>query len=191
MVVFLVSMPHTEFSSAHITFVCIDQRQLFFASGNGTVPNDFLQTRIAMESDVFFDLCMNSNRNKDENRGINVRKQLYELTTLRAHNNAPVVCIRSRTLVFFTFDMVQTEVFVTAIAPKRENVLLMAELAVFSEVFKLHERNNGFSGSLEQTHLRDSNSEGIAQINTDPSRHDNLRMKNPRRGILRGNVFPE
>ena len=133
MVVFLVSMPHTEFSSAHITFVCIDQRQLFFASGNGTVPNNFLQTRIAMESDMFF----------DENRGINVRKQLYELTTLRAHNNAPVVCIRSRTLVFFTFDMVQTEVIVTAIAPKRENVLLMAELAVFSEVFKLHERNNG------------------------------------------------
>lgn len=45
--------------------------------------------------------------------------------------------------MFFSFDMIQTVVFVTVIAPKRENVLLAAELAVLPEVFKLHERNNG------------------------------------------------
>ena len=77
MMVFLVSMLHTEFPSAHIAFVCIDQSQLFFASGNRTAPNRFLQTGIAMESDMFFDLYMNSNRNENENRGTDIGKQLY------------------------------------------------------------------------------------------------------------------
>ena len=64
------------------------------------------------------------------------------MATLRTHDDTSVICIGSRTLVFFSFDMIQTVVFVTVIAPKRENVLLAAELAVFPEVFKLHERKS-------------------------------------------------
>ena len=77
MVVFLVSVFHAEFSSAHITLVCIDEGKLFFAPGNGTASNGLLQTRITMESDMFFDLCVNSNGNANKDRGTNIGEQLY------------------------------------------------------------------------------------------------------------------
>ena len=140
--VFLVSMLHTEFSSAHIALVCIDESQLFFAAGNGTAPNHLLQIGIAVKADMLLNLHMSLCDRKDENRGTDVGEQLDELATLRAHDDAPVVRIGSRALVLLSFDMIQTVVFITAIAPKRENVLLAAELAVFPEVFKLHERKS-------------------------------------------------